>query len=40
VPEQNSDDPRPTRTQARQPKKEEPKQEQQQEQQQQQKAID
>ena len=41
VPEQNSDDSRPKRTQARQPKKEEPKQEQQQEQQQQQqKAID
>jgi hypothetical protein len=41
VPEQNSDDSRPKRTQARQPKKEEPKLEQQQEQQQQQqKAID
>jgi uncharacterized circularly permuted ATP-grasp superfamily protein len=40
VPEQNSDDARPKRTQTRQPKKEEPKQEQQQEQQQQQKATD
>jgi uncharacterized circularly permuted ATP-grasp superfamily protein len=40
VPEQNSDDSRPKRTQARQPEKEEPKLEQQQEQQQQQKAID
>jgi uncharacterized circularly permuted ATP-grasp superfamily protein len=40
VPEQNSDDSRPKRTQARQPEKEEPKLEQQQEQQQQQQAID
>jgi hypothetical protein len=40
VPEQNSDDSRPKRTQARQPEKQEPKLEQQQEQQQQQQAID
>jgi uncharacterized circularly permuted ATP-grasp superfamily protein len=40
VPEQNSDDSRPKRTQARHPEKEEPKLEQQQEQQQQQNAVD